>query len=186
MNARCSGCGCTMLPSPSIVVMSLLAMDHSGVSQAATAWSPMMTLQAPHSLAPQPKCGPVRPICPRKAPSSEESGSASTSVWTPLRRNAMRGIGKAALLWFSLHSRLVRELFDDIGPFHNIAAKIFVELLRRQRHRKPPLFFPESDDIGPSDHVVDGGVQFVDHRPWRSGRRHKSQPDGRLVSGDAG
>src|SRR4030081_2332932 len=98
-----------------MVMMSLLAMDHSGVSHAAIARSPTMTLHAPHSLAPQPKWGPVRPICPRKALSSEQSGSASTSVSAPLRRNSIRDIGKGALLWFSLHSRFVRELFDDIG-----------------------------------------------------------------------
>src|ERR1700694_4940907 len=75
-----------------MVVTSLSAADHSGVSHAATARSPIMTLQAPHSLAPQPKCGPVMPSCPRRTPSREESGSASTVVTTPLRRNRMLGI----------------------------------------------------------------------------------------------
>src|SRR3984893_6060049 len=101
INARCSGCGFSALPSPSIVVTSLSATDHSGVSHEATVWSPMMTLQAPHSLAPQPKCGPVMPSCPRRQLSSDESGSASTSVAMPLRRNRIRGIEDGTLTWLS-------------------------------------------------------------------------------------
>src|SRR6202165_5962705 len=113
-----------------MVVTSLSAADHNGVSHAATARSPIMTLQAPHSLAPHPKCGPVMPSCPRRISSSERSGSASTSVATPLRRNRILGIEDGTLLWFDLLRRLVAEFLDGLGPFHNIAAQIFVELLR--------------------------------------------------------
>src|SRR3981189_1790511 len=113
-----------------MVGASLSATDHSGVSQAATARSPTMTLQAPHSLAPHPKCGPVIPSCPRRMPSNDESGSASTSVSTPLRRNRILGIEGTTLLWW-----LVAEFLDDFGPFHNIAAHIFVQLLSGHRHR---------------------------------------------------
>src|SRR5207237_9576920 len=80
-------------PSPSIVVTSLSATDHNGVSQEDTARSPTITLQAPHSPAPQPKCGPVMPSCPRRISSNDRSGSASTSVSAPLRRNRTLGIG---------------------------------------------------------------------------------------------
>src|SRR3984893_16660153 len=121
-----------------MVVTSLSATDHRGVSQEATARSPIMTLQAPHSLAPQPKCGPVMPSCPRRMPSNAESGSASTVVSTPLRRN--RTLGMAGL---DPDLRLVAELLDDLGPFHNIAAQIFVELLRGHRHWNRALFGPE-------------------------------------------
>src|SRR3982074_3456232 len=168
MNARCSGCGCTMLPSPSMVVMSLSATDHSGVSQAATAWSPTMTLQAPHSLAPQPKCGPVMRSGPRKISSSEESGSASTSVSTPLRRNRMLGIENGPYYGFDLDLRLFPELLNDLGPFHNIAAQIFVEFFRCHRHRNRALFGPELDDVRTLDRGVHSGIQFADDRFWRS------------------
>src|SRR6202165_4050474 len=85
-----------------MVVTSLSAADHNGVSHADTARSPIMTVQAPHSLAPQPKCGPVMPSCPRRISRSERSGSASTSVATPLRWNRIRGIEDGTLLWFDL------------------------------------------------------------------------------------
>src|SRR5450631_4927122 len=90
-----------------------------------------MTLQAPHSLAPQPKCGPVMRIGPRRMLSSDASGSASISVSTPLRRNRIRGIENRTLLSIGL-LRLV-EFLDDLGPFHNIAAQIFVEFFRCHR-----------------------------------------------------
>src|ERR1700730_2662177 len=53
-----------------------------------------MTLQAPHSLAPQPKCGPVKPSCPRRMDNSDASGSASTLVSAPLRRKRILGISE--------------------------------------------------------------------------------------------
>src|ERR1700722_12575922 len=53
-----------------------------------------MTLQAPHSLVPQPKCGPVMRRGPRRMLNNDASGSASTSVATPLRRNRIGGIEK--------------------------------------------------------------------------------------------
>src|SRR6266567_1286606 len=182
MKARCSGCGRSLVPSPSIVVMSLSATDHSGVSQADTARSPTITLQAPHSLAPQPKCGPVMPKCPRRISRSDRSGSASTSVSTPLRRNRIRGIESGPYSVTLL--RLVAELFDDLSPFDNIAAQIFVEFFRGHRHRNRALFGPEFDDVRPLDRRVDGGIQLVDNRLWRSRGRHQSEPDGRLISRD--
>src|SRR6266404_1433358 len=117
-----------------MVVTSLPATDHSGVSQAATARSPTMTLQAPHSLAPQPKWEPVIANWPRRMPSNDESGSASTSVSTPLRRKRIRGIEVATLLKVAL-LRLVAEFLDHLGPFHNIAPQIFVEFFRGHRYR---------------------------------------------------
>src|SRR5450755_244866 len=105
-----------------------------------------MTLQAPHSLAPQPKCGPVMCIGPRRILSNDESGSASISVSTPLRRNRICGIENRTLLSIGL-LRLVAEFLDDLGPFHNIAAQIFVEFFRSHRHRNRALFGPELDDV---------------------------------------
>src|SRR6266404_4073881 len=138
-----------------------------------------MTLQAPHSLAPQPKCGPVMPNCPRRMSRSDRSGSASTSVSTPLRRNRIFGIENETLLRDLL--RLVAEFLDDLGPFHNIAAQIFVEFFRGHRHRNRALLGPELDDVGPLDGGVDGRIELVDDRFWRSRWRHQSEPDGRLV-----
>src|SRR6267378_6641759 len=167
-----------------MVVMSLSATDHSGVSHEATACSPTITLQAPHSLAPQPKCGPVMPSSPRRISRSDESGSASTSVSTPLTRNRILGIENETLLRDLL--RFAAELLDDLGPFHNIAAQKFVEFFRRHRHRNRALVGPEFDDVRPLDYRVYRGVELVDNRFWCLRGRHQSEPDGRLVSGDAG
>src|SRR5260370_42159259 len=106
-----------------------------------------MTLQAPHSLAPQPKCGPVMPSRPRRMAGSDESGSASTSVSTPLRRK--RTLGIADLDPDLILLRLVGEFLDHFGPFRNIAAQIFVEPFSRHRHRGRALVFSELRDVPP-------------------------------------
>src|SRR5947209_18079065 len=155
-----------------MVVTSLFATDHKGVSQEATARSPIMTWQAPHSPEPQPKCGPVKPSGPRRMSSSERSGSASTSVSTPLRRNRMLGIAG----FKTLDLRLV-EFLDDFRPLHNIAAQEFVEFFCGHRHRNCALFGPEFDDIAPLHRFVHGGIELVDDRLRRSGRRHQAEPD---------
>src|SRR4051794_6093673 len=148
MKARCSGCGRSLVPSPSIVVTSLSATDQSGVSQADTARSSMMTLQAPHSPAPQPKCAPVMPNCPRRISRSDLSRSASTSVSAPLRRNRTFGIEGEPFSCGFLLRRLV-ELLDDFRPSHNIPAQEFVEFIRRHRHCNSTLLAPELDDARP-------------------------------------
>src|SRR5215475_16140482 len=192
MKARCNGCGLSAVPSPSGVVTSLSATDHSGVSQAETAWSPTMTWQAPHSPAPQPKCAPVRPSRPRRTSSSIVSGSASTSVATPLRRNRVCGMAEdvdsgAKILGLSFLDLVswVLECLDDLGPFHNIAAQEFVEFLRRHRHRHRALFAPELDDVRPLYDRIHRRVELVDDRLRRAGRRHQPEPDRRLVAANA-
>src|SRR6185437_3184717 len=98
------------------------ATDHNGASQEVIARSPTMTWQAPHSPAPQPKCGPVTPSLPRKISSNGRSGSASTSVGAPLRRKrtvGIRGEGPSGFI----------EFLDHFRPFRNIAAQIFIEFL---------------------------------------------------------
>src|SRR6185437_5843858 len=92
----------------------------------------------------------------------------------------MPGMEMCALL------RLVAELLDDVGPFHNIAAQIFVELFRRHRHRYRALRGPKFDHVWPLDHRIDGCVQLVDDRLWRTARGHQSEPDRRLVAGNPG
>src|SRR4051812_42583009 len=165
MKARCNGCGCSGFPRPSIVVMSFSATDHIGVSQAATARSPIMTLQAPHSPAPQPKCDPVMPSCPRKISSSDRSGSASTSVSTPLRRNRTLGIAGGPLICVSL-LRLV-EFLDDFRPLHNISAQEFVELFRAHRQGNCTLLGPLLDDIRPLQRGIRRRVELVADWLWR-------------------
>src|SRR5258708_27900466 len=135
-----------------------------------------MTLQAPHSLAPQPKCGPVMRNGPRRVASSDESGSASTSVSTPLRRNRMLGIEKQNLDCRLTLLRLVGETLDDFSPFHDIAPQIFVELLPRHRHRRPTLFLPELYNVPPLDYLAHRGLQFVNHGLPRPRSRHPSKP----------
>src|SRR5260221_3139363 len=115
-----------------------------------------MTLQAPHSLAPQPKCGPVMRNGPRRVASSDESGSASTSVSTPLRRNRMLGIEKQNLDCRLTLLRLVGETLDDFSPFHDISAQIFCEFLRRHRHPRPAPFLPKFDQIRPLTDLLHG------------------------------
>src|SRR5712672_4471193 len=100
------------------------------------------------------------PKCPRRISRSDRSGSASTSVSTPLRRNRIFGIENETLLPDLL--RLVAEFLDDLGPFHNIAAQIFVELLRGHRHRNRALSGPELGDLRPPDRGVHGRVELVD------------------------
>src|SRR6266550_1670441 len=146
----------------------------------------MMTLQAPHSLAPQPKCGPVMPSSPRRMPSSAESGSASTLVSTPLRRNRMLAIVDGTLLGLDLDLRLVAEFLDHFGPFDNIAAQKFVELLWSHRHRNRALFGPELDDVRPLDRGIYACIQFIDDRLRCSRGRHQAKPDGGLIPGHAG
>src|SRR6266852_1775989 len=121
-----------------------------------------MTLQAPHSLAPQPKCGPVMPSCPRRISSNDRSGSASTVVSAPLRRNRIRGIESGTLILVG-DLRLVAEFLDDLSPFHNVAAQIFVELLRGHRHRNHALFGPKFYDFRPLHRGIHGSIEFVDN-----------------------
>src|ERR1700680_1308750 len=99
------------------------------------------------------------PSGPPRMPSNaaaEAAASASTDVSMSLRRNRMLGIEGTTLL------RLVAKSLDDLGPFHNIAAQIFVEFFRCHRHRNRALFGPELDDIGPLDGGVDGRIELVD------------------------
>src|SRR5260370_5467264 len=117
-----------------------------------------MTLQAPHSLAPQPKCGPVMRNGPRRVASSDESGSASTSVSTTLRRNRMLGIEKQNLDCRLTLLRLVGGELDVFRPFHDITPNIFVAFLLRHRHLRRALFLPEFDDVLPFGHLAPGGI----------------------------
>src|SRR5882757_5826935 len=172
MKARCSGCGRSAVPRPSTVVTSLSATDQSGMSQADTARSPMMTLQAPHSPAPQPKCVPVMPSCARRISSSERSGSASISVSAPLRRN--RTLVIAGALAGGLLLRLL-EFLDDFGPFNNIAAQEFVELVRGHRHRNRALLAPELDDIRPFHRGIHRRVELVYNRLRGARRCHQAE-----------
>src|SRR3954452_8314850 len=98
---------------------SLSATDHSGVSHAATASWSTITLQAPHSLVPQPKCAPVMPSGPRSSASSDESGSASTSVSRPLSRKRILAIEKDLDLGSTL-LLLVSECLDHVRPLHDV------------------------------------------------------------------
>src|ERR1700674_2810755 len=75
-----------------------------------------MTLQAPHSLAPQPKCGPVMRIGPRRILSNGASGSASTSASTPLRRNRILGIQAATLIYGLSPNFLTTSAHFTISP----------------------------------------------------------------------
>src|SRR5690606_37314106 len=54
IHACCSGCGFSSSPRPSIVVTSLPATAESGVTQARPGLPSMSTVQAPHSVMPQP------------------------------------------------------------------------------------------------------------------------------------
>src|SRR5260370_7334864 len=104
-----------------------------------------MTLQAPHSLAPQPKCGPVMPSRPRRMASSDESGSASTSVSTPLRRKRTLGIEDLDPDLILL--RLAREFLHHFRPLRNIPPQIFPQPSTPHRTPNPPPSPPTSSAL---------------------------------------
>src|SRR5690242_8448831 len=140
MKARCSGCGLSGVPRPSTVVTRLPATAQSGVSQEATACPSISTLQAPHWLAPQPKCVPVSPSGPRSTSSSFASGDAATSRACPLI------VSRIGSLIASIDPG-ARNLHDT-RPFLDVGAQVLVELLRRHRHRLGTLLRPHLLDVG--------------------------------------
>src|SRR2546423_9411823 len=80
MNAFWTGCGCSIVPSPSSVVTGVCAAATAGVTHERIALLPRCTVQAPHCERPQPKRGPCR--------------------WSSLRRTYRSGVfGEACTLW---------------------------------------------------------------------------------------
>src|SRR5271165_2630117 len=79
MNARCSGCGCSGVPSPSRVTMRWPTALTAGNTQERMALPSRCTVQAPHWPRPQPKRGPCKPRSLRNAYSSGIVGSSMVS-----------------------------------------------------------------------------------------------------------
>src|SRR5829696_5448450 len=177
MKALCKVWGCSGDPSPSTVVTSLPAAVESGRSQDATARPSTRTLQAPHWLKPQPKRVPMSPSGPRSAESNGASGSASTTLSAPFRRSRTPGIALLHLGAGELH---------HLRPFLDVVAQVFAELGRRHLQRHGALPCPVVAHLGSAQHLADLGVELVDDRLRRAGRRHEAEPDRRLVAGDAG
>src|SRR5262249_8021768 len=74
---------------------------------------------------------------------------------------------------------------DDLRPLRNVLAEVLLELARRHGQRLRTLVVPRFLDVGPVDDLRDFGVEPVNDRPGRAGRRHDPEPDSRLVVLDA-
>src|SRR2546426_145886 len=92
MNACCSGCGCSSVPSPSSVVISTPVIVPAGVTQERIARPWASTVQAPHWPSPQPNLGPRRLRSSLSTYSSGVAGSTSTVCALPLTVSIMVAI----------------------------------------------------------------------------------------------
>src|SRR5258706_15297112 len=88
MNARCSGWSFSIVPSPSSVVILLLAATDTGTEQERADLPSSRTVQAPHWASPQPNFGPFSSRSLRRTYSSGVSGAtAVTFRAAPFTRN---------------------------------------------------------------------------------------------------
>ena len=157
--ASAGGAGCSGVPRPSMVVTCLPAAAHSGVSQAATAWPSMRTLQAPHWLTPQPKWRAGQPEFAAQHREQRRAGSASTARSTPLT------LSTSAPRPASLICTLMPARLNHLGPFLDVVAQVFVELGRRHDAAARRPAWPSCRlHLGQRQHLVDLGVELVDDR----------------------
>src|SRR5258706_15669365 len=82
MKAACTGCGLSVVPSPSMVVIFLPIAALTGVMQERPALPSICTVQAPHWARPQPNLGPLNLRSLRRA---YKSGVLGARVTTCLR-----------------------------------------------------------------------------------------------------
>src|SRR6266481_750397 len=78
--------------------------------------------------------------------------------------------------------RLDARNLHHLRPLLDVLAQVGVELggSHHQRHRS--LLVPCFLHVGPPDRLVDFGIEHVDDRLRRAGRRHDPEPDGRFVA----
>src|SRR5437899_11875287 len=89
MNAVCSGCGFSGVPSPAKVVSFVPAAAETGTEQDRVGAPSRCTVQAPHCASPQPKCGLLILRSLRSAYRSGMLGSALTVTDLPSTANLM-------------------------------------------------------------------------------------------------
>src|SRR5215211_4314272 len=103
-------------------------------------------------------------------PITVKSGIQSRSQSGKVRRSFYFGAGQ----------------LDHLCPFLDVAAQIFVEFSRAHHHRHRTLLCPILLYVGTIHDLPDFGIELVDDGLWRFGRRHKTEPDRRLVAGHSG
>src|SRR5215470_14674078 len=84
MNARCSGCRFSGVPSPSMVRIALPCACTANIRQARTASPSMITVQVPQTPCSQPIWVPVCPQSSRMASTSVLRGSTRMAWLRPL------------------------------------------------------------------------------------------------------
>src|SRR5438445_2274260 len=84
MNACCRGCGFSMVPKPSRVVISAPSTLFTGVTQERIACAFTITVQAPHCPSPHPNFGPFSARSSLSTYKSGVVGSTSTAWTLPL------------------------------------------------------------------------------------------------------
>src|SRR5262245_18959650 len=106
MNACCSRCGCSSVPSSSSVVISTPVRVPTGVTQERIARPRASTVQEPHWPRPQPNLGPRRLRSSLSMYSSGEAGSVSTVCALPLTVSVMVAICTSVALHDAPNPRL--------------------------------------------------------------------------------
>src|SRR5215470_9483749 len=86
MNARCSGCSRSSVPSPSMVVMRLPETLATVATHERIGLPSARTVHAPHCARPQPNFGPFSSRSLRSTYSSGVSGSTWTVLLAPFTR----------------------------------------------------------------------------------------------------
>src|SRR5215472_16257588 len=82
--------------------------------------------------------------------------------------------------------RLDARHFHHLRPLLDVLAQIGVELGGRHHQRHRSLLVPRFFHVGAADRLVDFGIEQIDDRLRRAGRRHDAEPDGRLASAMVG
>src|SRR6267154_5089279 len=93
MKARCSGWSLSIVPSPSSVVILLLAATDTGTEQERADLPSSSTVHAPHWASPQPNFGPFNSRSLRRTYRSGVSGATEeTFRVAPFTRNVKSGM----------------------------------------------------------------------------------------------
>src|SRR5262245_47462076 len=89
MNACWTGCGCSIVPRPSSLLIAARAACDTGVTHDRTARPPTITVHAPHCPRPQPNFGPFSARSSLSTYNSGVAGSTSTVCGRPLTFSVM-------------------------------------------------------------------------------------------------
>src|SRR5262245_59681015 len=140
MNACCSRCGCSSVPSPSSVVISTPVRVPTGVTQDRIARPRASTVQAPHWPSPQPNLGPRRLRSSLSMYSSGVAGSVSTVCARPLTVSVMVAILTSVALRDAPNPRL-----EGTGQGRHRGVCVLVK--RIPMHKDPTRRSSDLDDL---------------------------------------